>query len=273
MEGAMTGALEDRTTLRACMQLLVLALIPFNEKHHNSGGRQGNGYFIVPPSINHIGHPLEAPSSNVSTVRILKGGVSLAEASTFKRSPSGTPANVAVGISRLGGSAALRGKVGVDESRAGKENFLEGDLLRIGGRSTLIGEAEVSGNSTAIVKKWQEQRTLDLARSPPVNVEQDPMLKIEVSVKENRHSQRRQQRTRVVGFSKNSRAGVVQAFSHIIGYTPFSATSTHEVPGAHDHKIYLTKMIAIMESASPLSQRCFWTSPHARVHGSRIMQE
>ncbi|KAK7313117.1 hypothetical protein VNO77_37543 [Canavalia gladiata] len=90
------------------------------------------------------------------------------------------------------------------------------------------------------------------------------MLKIEVSVKENRHSQRRQQRTRVVGFSKNSRSEVVQAFSHVIGYTPFSATSTHEVPRAHDHKIYLAKMIAIMELASPLSQCYFWTSPQAR---------
>ncbi|XP_022765547.1 probable fructokinase-7 isoform X1 [Durio zibethinus] len=43
------------------------------------------------------------------------GGVSLAEAPAFKMSPGGAPANVAVGISRLGGSSAFIGKVGDDE--------------------------------------------------------------------------------------------------------------------------------------------------------------
>ncbi|KEH26565.1 pfkB family carbohydrate kinase [Medicago truncatula] len=43
------------------------------------------------------------------------GGVSLAEAPAFKKSPGGAPANVAVGISRLGGSSAFIGKVGADE--------------------------------------------------------------------------------------------------------------------------------------------------------------
>ncbi|XP_024961980.1 probable fructokinase-7 [Cynara cardunculus var. scolymus] len=42
-------------------------------------------------------------------------GVSLAEAEGFKKAPGGAPANVAVGISRLGGSAAFVGKVGDDE--------------------------------------------------------------------------------------------------------------------------------------------------------------
>lgn len=42
-------------------------------------------------------------------------GVSLAEAPTFKKSPGGAPANVAVGITRLGGSSAFVGKVGKDE--------------------------------------------------------------------------------------------------------------------------------------------------------------
>ncbi|XP_050387873.1 probable fructokinase-7 isoform X2 [Argentina anserina] len=42
-------------------------------------------------------------------------GVSLAEAPAFKKAPGGAPANVAVGISRLGGSAAFIGKVGDDE--------------------------------------------------------------------------------------------------------------------------------------------------------------
>ncbi|KAJ1423886.1 Ribokinase-like [Sesbania bispinosa] len=43
------------------------------------------------------------------------GGVSLAEAPAFKKAPGGAPANVAVGISRLGGSSAFLGKVGADE--------------------------------------------------------------------------------------------------------------------------------------------------------------
>ncbi|RZC73107.1 hypothetical protein C5167_048586 [Papaver somniferum] len=43
------------------------------------------------------------------------GGVSLAEAPAFKKAPGGAPANVAVGIARLGGSAAFVGKVGDDE--------------------------------------------------------------------------------------------------------------------------------------------------------------
>ncbi|CAK9161016.1 unnamed protein product [Ilex paraguariensis] len=43
------------------------------------------------------------------------GGVSLAEAPAFKKAPGGAPANVAVGISRLGGSSAFIGKVGKDE--------------------------------------------------------------------------------------------------------------------------------------------------------------
>uniref|UniRef100_A0A0E0L9P4 fructokinase n=1 Tax=Oryza punctata TaxID=4537 RepID=A0A0E0L9P4_ORYPU len=42
-------------------------------------------------------------------------GVSLAEALAFKKAPGGAPANVAVGIARLGGSSAFIGKVGDDE--------------------------------------------------------------------------------------------------------------------------------------------------------------
>ena len=42
-------------------------------------------------------------------------GVSLAEAPAFKKAPGGAPANVAVGVARLGGNAAFIGKVGDDE--------------------------------------------------------------------------------------------------------------------------------------------------------------
>lgn len=39
------------------------------------------------------------------------GGVSLAEAPAFQKAAGGAPANVAVGIARLGGSSAFVGKV------------------------------------------------------------------------------------------------------------------------------------------------------------------
>lgn len=42
-------------------------------------------------------------------------GVSLADAPAFKKAPGGAPANVAVGVSRLGGNAGFVGKVGDDE--------------------------------------------------------------------------------------------------------------------------------------------------------------
>lgn len=38
-------------------------------------------------------------------------GVSLAEAPIFEKAPGGAPANVAVGVSKLGGSSAFIGKV------------------------------------------------------------------------------------------------------------------------------------------------------------------
>ncbi|GFQ00331.1 probable fructokinase-6 chloroplastic [Phtheirospermum japonicum] len=42
-------------------------------------------------------------------------GLSLSEAPAFKKAPGGAPANVAVGIARLGGTSAFIGKVGEDE--------------------------------------------------------------------------------------------------------------------------------------------------------------
>lgn len=39
------------------------------------------------------------------------GGVSLAEAPAFEKAPGGAPANVAVCVSKLGGSSAFIGKV------------------------------------------------------------------------------------------------------------------------------------------------------------------
>ena len=42
-------------------------------------------------------------------------GVSLAEAPGFLKAPGGTPANVAIAVSRLGGNASFIGKLGDDE--------------------------------------------------------------------------------------------------------------------------------------------------------------
>ncbi|KAJ6848961.1 putative fructokinase-7 [Iris pallida] len=53
------------------------------------------------------------------------GGVSLSEAPAFEKAPGGAPANVAVGISRLGGSSAFIGKVGKDEF-----GFMLADILK-----------------------------------------------------------------------------------------------------------------------------------------------
>jgi fructokinase len=44
-----------------------------------------------------------------------ESGISLQDASTFEKAPGGAPANVAVGLARLGVSSAFMGKVGDDE--------------------------------------------------------------------------------------------------------------------------------------------------------------
>lgn len=45
----------------------------------------------------------------------MQPGVSLVEAVEFEKNPGGAPANVAVGLARLGASSAFMGKVGADE--------------------------------------------------------------------------------------------------------------------------------------------------------------
>jgi fructokinase len=58
-------------------------------------------------------------------------GVSLAEAPAFKKAAGGAPANVAVGIARLGGKAAFVGKTGEDEF-----GRMLGELLKENGVNT-----------------------------------------------------------------------------------------------------------------------------------------
>lgn len=62
-------------------------------------------------------------------------GVSLAEAPSFKKAAGGAPANVAVGVARLGGSSAFIGKVGEDEfghmlANTLKENNVDSSGIR-----------------------------------------------------------------------------------------------------------------------------------------------
>lgn len=45
----------------------------------------------------------------------MEAGVSLVQANHFEKNPGGAPANVAVGLARLGGKSAFLGKVGADE--------------------------------------------------------------------------------------------------------------------------------------------------------------
>ncbi|KAK6125410.1 hypothetical protein DH2020_040837 [Rehmannia glutinosa] len=71
-------------------------------------------------------------------------GLSLAEAPAFKKAPGGAPANVAVGIARLGGASAFIGKVGEDEfgymlAEILKENNVNNEGMRFdpGARTAL----------------------------------------------------------------------------------------------------------------------------------------
>lgn len=71
-------------------------------------------------------------------------GLSLSEAPAFKKAPGGAPANVAVGIARLGGASAFVGKVGEDEfgymlANILKENNVNNEGMRFdpGARTAL----------------------------------------------------------------------------------------------------------------------------------------
>lgn len=62
-----------------------------------------------------------------------ENGVSLAEAPGFIPAPGGAPANVAVGVSRLGGRAAFVGKVGDEEFGRHLVAILEKNGVEVGG--------------------------------------------------------------------------------------------------------------------------------------------
>ncbi|GAB4827980.1 hypothetical protein Ancab_034867 [Ancistrocladus abbreviatus] len=107
-------------------------------------------------------------------------GLSLAEAPAFKKAPGGAPANVAVGIARLGGSSAFIGKVGEDEfgymlADILKENNVNSEGMRFdpGARTALAfvtlrkdGEREFMfyRNPSADMLLCESELDLDLIR-------------------------------------------------------------------------------------------------------------
>ncbi|XP_047152931.1 probable fructokinase-6, chloroplastic [Vigna umbellata] len=111
-------------------------------------------------------------------------GLSLAEAPAFKKAPGGAPANVAVGISRLGGSSAFIGKVGEDEfgymlADILKENNVNHEGMRFdpGARTALAfvtlrsdGEREFMfyRNPSADMLLQEDELDLDLIRKAKI---------------------------------------------------------------------------------------------------------
>ncbi|XP_011021402.1 PREDICTED: probable fructokinase-6, chloroplastic [Populus euphratica] len=111
-------------------------------------------------------------------------GLSLADAPAFKKAPGGAPANVAVGIARLGGSSAFIGKVGEDEfgymlAEILKENNVNSEEMRFdpGARTALAfvtlrsdGEREFMfyRNPSADMLFQEAELDLDLIRKAKI---------------------------------------------------------------------------------------------------------
>ncbi|KAG6742070.1 hypothetical protein POTOM_055354 [Populus tomentosa] len=111
-------------------------------------------------------------------------GLSLADAPAFKKAPGGAPANVAVGIARLGGSSAFIGKVGEDEfgymlAEILKENNVNSEGIRFdpGARTALAfvtlrsdGEREFMfyRNPSADMLLQEAELDLDLIRKAKI---------------------------------------------------------------------------------------------------------
>lgn len=103
-------------------------------------------------------------------------GLSLAEAPAFKKAAGGAPANVAVGVARLGGSSAFIGKVGEDEfgymlADILKENNVNNEGMRFdpGARTALAfvtlrndGEREFMFYRNPSADMLLEEKELDL---------------------------------------------------------------------------------------------------------------
>ncbi|EEF50435.1 fructokinase, putative [Ricinus communis] len=89
-----------------------------NDNTNTNTASKGSSKDLI-PSMNRPGSEKNSPIVCFGEMLIdfvpNASGVSLADAPGFKKAPGGAPANVAVGIARLGGHAAFIGKVGDDE--------------------------------------------------------------------------------------------------------------------------------------------------------------
>jgi len=98
-------------------------------------------------------------------------GLSLIEATTFKKAPGGAPANVAVGLSRLGASTAFMGKVGDDDFG----RFLKKNLEKNGVDTTPLVFSKDARTALAFVSLTSEgERDFMFYRHPSADMLFEP---------------------------------------------------------------------------------------------------
>ncbi|KAK6927864.1 LOW QUALITY PROTEIN: Carbohydrate kinase PfkB [Dillenia turbinata] len=85
-------------------------------------------------------------------------GLSLAESAAFKKAPGGAPANVAVGISRLGGSSAFIGKTSVEDGQI--REFIE--------KSYMVA-SQVQSHENQMNPQWQPIKLHNSVKSVQLN--------------------------------------------------------------------------------------------------------
>jgi len=98
-------------------------------------------------------------------------GVSLAEAPAFKKAPGGAPANVAVGVARLGGNAAFLGKVGDDEFGHMLAEVLETNKVNVKG---LCFDSHARTALAFVTLKACGEREFMFFRNPSADMLMDP---------------------------------------------------------------------------------------------------
>lgn len=94
-------------------------------------------------------------------------GVSLTEASGFLMAPSGTPANVAIAMSRLDVSAAFIGKLGDDEFGHMVAEILKNNRIRVEG---VIFEERASTALAFVTFCHNDEREYMFYRNPSANM-------------------------------------------------------------------------------------------------------
>lgn len=100
-----------------------------------------------------------------------ESGVTLGEAPAFKKAPGGAPANVAVGLARLGLSAGFMGKVGDDDFG----HFLEQTLRQEGVDTTALCFSDKARTALAFVSlKADGERAFMFYRHPSADMLFEP---------------------------------------------------------------------------------------------------